>query len=154
MVSHLRRKLIWFLIFIQSILKMSFTSLERSIVIESRAASIPYPCPTKPENSHQERVPAGFRFSTEMNTIATGGVFSESVNEPYVPEWQPQARPENPSSRSTGEGVDRVETIWEPYKNRYRVLAACFTAFGNGMNDSANGALIESLEKYYDLCPP
>lgn len=49
--------------------------------------------------------------------------------------------------------VDQAQTIWEPYKNRFRVLAACLTAFGNGMNDSANGALIESIEKYRSVSP-
>ncbi|PQE09290.1 MFS efflux transporter protein [Rutstroemia sp. NJR-2017a BVV2] len=122
------------------------------MTIEPLAASIPYPCPRKPEDSYQNGFPAGFGYTIEINTIATVGRVSESVNEPYVLESQPQARPENTSSQSPGEGVDRIETIWEPYNNRYRVLAACFTAFGNSMNDAANGALIGSLEKYYDLC--
>jgi hypothetical protein len=42
---------------------------------------------------------------------------------------------------------EQVQTIWNPYKNRFRVMAACMTTLGNGMNDSAPGALIASLER-------
>ena len=44
--------------------------------------------------------------------------------------------------------IDQVQTVWNPYWNRFRVLAACLTAFANGMNDSAPGALIASIERY------
>jgi hypothetical protein len=133
--------------------KMSFTSIQGSMTIEPPAAALPYPYPRKLEDPYQNAFPVGSGFSMEMNAIATGGQVPESANERHGLESQPQARQENTSSQSPGEEVDRMETIWEPYKNRYRVLAACFTAFGNGMNDAANGALIESLEKYYGLCP-
>ena len=43
---------------------------------------------------------------------------------------------------------DQIQTIWYPYKNRFRVMAACLTSMANGMNDSAPGALIASLERY------
>jgi hypothetical protein len=43
---------------------------------------------------------------------------------------------------------DQIQTIWYPYKNKFRVMAACLTAMANGMNDSAPGALIASLERY------
>ena len=42
---------------------------------------------------------------------------------------------------------EQVQTIWNPYKNRYRVMTACLTTLGNGMNDSAPGALIASIER-------
>jgi len=42
---------------------------------------------------------------------------------------------------------EQVQTIWNPYKNRFRVMAACMTTLGNGMNDSAPGALIASIER-------
>ena len=41
----------------------------------------------------------------------------------------------------------QIQTVWHPYGNRFRVLAACLTCFGNGLNDSAPGALIASIEK-------
>lgn len=42
---------------------------------------------------------------------------------------------------------DQVQTIWSPYWNRFRVMAACMTLLANGMNDAAVGALIASIEK-------
>jgi hypothetical protein len=41
----------------------------------------------------------------------------------------------------------QIQTVWHPYGNRFCALAACLTCFGNGMNDSAPGALIASIEK-------
>ncbi len=52
---------------------------------------------------------------------------------------------------SPGQSTDHIQTIWEPYRNRFRVLAACLSSFANGMNDSAPGALIASIEKYDPL---
>lgn len=46
---------------------------------------------------------------------------------------------------------EQVQTIWHPYKNRFRVMAACLTSLGNGMNDSAPGALIASVERDYNI---
>ncbi|KAH8668231.1 MFS efflux transporter [Tricladium varicosporioides] len=44
-----------------------------------------------------------------------------------------------------------MQTIWNPYKNRFRVLGCCFTGFSNGMNDSAPGALLASIERDYKI---
>jgi hypothetical protein len=49
---------------------------------------------------------------------------------------------------------DQIQTIWYPYKNRFRVMAACLTSMANGMNDSAPGALIASLERYEEAPEP
>lgn len=49
--------------------------------------------------------------------------------------------------------AEQIQTIWNPHKNRFRVLAACLTGFGNGMNDSAPGALIESIERLATNAP-
>ena len=38
-----------------------------------------------------------------------------------------------------------------PLMNKWRVLAACLIYLGNGMNDSAPGALIPYMEKYYSI---
>ncbi|KAK0982152.1 hypothetical protein LTS01_011451 [Friedmanniomyces endolithicus] len=38
-----------------------------------------------------------------------------------------------------------------PAMNKYRVLAACLIYLGNGMNDSAPGALIPYMEAYYHI---
>ena len=47
--------------------------------------------------------------------------------------------------------TDMLPTLSRPPKNRYRFLSACLTNFGNGLNDSAPGALIPYLEKDYGV---
>ncbi|KUJ21658.1 MFS general substrate transporter [Mollisia scopiformis] len=61
--------------------------------------------------------------------------------------------PSSPKVGSEPQGhiTEQVQTIWNPYKNRYRVLASCILSFANGMNDSAPGALIASLERDYNI---
>ena len=54
---------------------------------------------------------------------------------------------ENGTEQRQGPISEQVQTIWNPYKNRFRVMAACMTTLGNGMNDSAPGALIASIER-------
>jgi hypothetical protein len=128
---------------------MSLTSVEGSMTIEPRVISLP--SPSKPKASYQHEFPYGPEVSLEINDIAGCSGVPTPVNKTQTLESRPLSNPEW-NSLSPGRGVDQMETIWEPYKNRYRVLAVCFTLFGNGMNDAANGALIESLEKYCDLC--
>jgi fucose permease len=42
-------------------------------------------------------------------------------------------------------------SFWYPIMNKWRVLAACLIYFGNGINDAVNGALIPSMEDYYNI---
>ncbi|XWW93607.1 hypothetical protein V2A60_001541 [Cordyceps javanica] len=49
------------------------------------------------------------------------------------------------------EAATVVPTIWEPYMNRFRLMLTCATALAEGMSDSAAGALIPYMEKYYDI---
>lgn len=44
-----------------------------------------------------------------------------------------------------------VPTVWEPYMNRWRLLLTCTTALAEGMSDSAAGALLPYMEKYYNI---
>jgi hypothetical protein len=56
-----------------------------------------------------------------------------------------------PSTPQGHEGADIVPTLWYPKMNRWRVLAACMEYFGNGLNDSAPGALIPHIEDWYGI---
>ncbi len=40
-----------------------------------------------------------------------------------------------------------VPTIWEPHRNRFRLMLTCATALAEGMSDSAAGALIPYMEQ-------
>jgi len=58
------------------------------------------------------------------------------------------SRPGTPASHSgTFDAVEVVQSAWDPYMNRFRVLSAGMMNLGNGLNDSAVGALIPYLEK-------
>lgn len=51
--------------------------------------------------------------------------------------------PEAPADAATV-----VPTIWEPYRNRFRLMLTCATALAEGMSDSAAGALIPYMEAF------
>lgn len=48
---------------------------------------------------------------------------------------------------TASDAVDAAMSVWDPYMNRYRLLALCACSLGNGLNDSAAGALIPYMEK-------
>ncbi|KUJ22115.1 putative MFS efflux transporter [Mollisia scopiformis] len=117
---------------------MSFTNVEAPATIEPQGIYLPSPDKTRstdtPTNVKDRTIPL--------------------VNIPSAPNSQHVSVLE-PSGRQSIERditeVDRLETIWNPYKNRYRVLAACITLLGNGMNDAATGTLIQSFERHYSI---
>ncbi|KAL1652214.1 hypothetical protein SLS58_000341 [Diplodia intermedia] len=44
-----------------------------------------------------------------------------------------------------------IQTLWNPPMNKWRVLCACLVYFGNGLSDSAPGALIPYMEAFYSI---
>lgn len=58
--------------------------------------------------------------------------YSPDANEDEAAEW----------------AADRTSTSW---KTKWRLLSCCLINFGNGMNDSAPGALIPYIEKHYSI---
>jgi fucose permease len=49
-------------------------------------------------------------------------------------------------------GAADIALSWSnPPKNRWRVLSCCLVLFGNGMNDSAPGALLPSMERDFRI---
>ncbi|KAF4826545.1 Bypass of stop codon protein 6 [Colletotrichum tropicale] len=55
------------------------------------------------------------------------------------------------SRPSTPIAIESLPSITDPYMNRFRLAAACLINFGNGLNDSAPGALIPYMEKHYNI---
>ncbi|CRK24205.1 hypothetical protein BN1708_013875 [Verticillium longisporum] len=47
--------------------------------------------------------------------------------------------------------AEPLQSMWDPYMNRWRLLTACLMNLGNGLNDSAPGALIPYMEKHYNI---
>lgn len=67
---------------------------------------------------------------------------------PITPNELEMSRPPSPKN---DEAVDVVQTLSNPPMNRYRLLSACLMSFGNGLNDSAPGALIPHIERSYGI---
>lgn len=82
----------------------------------------------------------------EMNTFS-GDDARTSVQQQTTQGHEPRHLDDNQNEHIVIQSSDQIQTVWEPYKNRFRVLASCFMAFSNGMNDAAPGALIESIER-------
>jgi hypothetical protein len=45
------------------------------------------------------------------------------------------------------DAVDAVMSVWNPFMNRFRLLSLCLCSLGDGLSDSAAGALIPYMEK-------
>ena len=113
---------------------MSFTNVEAPVIIEPHGIYLPTPDKTRPTDTPTD---------VRGRTIPLVNI-SSAPNSQHISVLEPSGR--ESIGRDITE-VDRLETIWSPYKNRYRVLAACITLLGNGMNDAATGTLIQSLER-------
>lgn len=58
------------------------------------------------------------------------------------------SRPSSPFSGLVDpDGVEALQSWWDPYMNRFRLLSACSLNLMNGMNDAAAGPLIPYMEK-------
>ena len=66
---------------------------------------------------------------------------------PSGPNDMEMSRPASPEH----DAVDVLQTLTSPPINRWRVLCVCLSNLGNGLNDSAPGALIPYMEKDYQI---
>ncbi|RSM19413.1 hypothetical protein CDV31_001838 [Fusarium ambrosium] len=55
------------------------------------------------------------------------------------------------SRPSSPEAVEVMPSAWQPFMNRFRLFAVCLANLGNALSDSAAGALIPYMEKYYNI---
>ena len=126
---------------------MSASSFAAAISIESDQI---FPAPSYPKRSIRDGSPR------EADPPVDLEMYHMRIEEPS-PNSPMSNGPAKRSSRSSnetdlsslpGHASDQIQTLWNPYKNRFRVLASCMTAFANGLNDSAPGALIASVERY------
>ena len=128
---------------------MSASNFAAAIFIESD--QIPAPPPSYPKRSIRDGSPreADPPVDLEMYHMRT---VEPSQNSPMsdgpAKRSSRSSNETDPSSPPPSHASDQIQTLWNPYKNRFRVLASCMTAFANGLNDSAPGALITSVERY------
>ncbi|KAL8901366.1 MAG: hypothetical protein Q9192_000581 [Flavoplaca navasiana] len=70
------------------------------------------------------------------------------VQTPITPNELEMSRP---MSAVNEQPVEVMQTLKNPPMNRWRLLSACMMCFGNGLNDSAPGALIPYMETDYSI---
>ncbi|KAL8812259.1 MAG: hypothetical protein Q9200_001157 [Gallowayella weberi] len=70
------------------------------------------------------------------------------VQTPMTPNELEMSRPPSPKN---DEAAEVVQTLTNPPMNKWRLLSACMMCFGNGLNDSAPGALIPYMETDYSI---
>ena len=73
---------------------------------------------------------------------------SSGIHTPSTPNELEMSRPSSPKN---DEAAEVMQTLSSPPMNKWRLLSACMMCFGNGLNDSAPGALIPFMEKNYSI---
>lgn len=76
----------------------------------------------------------------------SGAATPSGYQTPRTPLDLEMSRPASPQ-HGEQDGVDAMQSFSSPPMNRYRMAAVCLINFGNGLSDSAPGALIPYIEK-------
>jgi len=125
---------------------MSSSSIGPWITIESGV--VPDPNRSRSSFQHDLYSGPGRTFDIEMHPMPhqTPTPSIGAKTEPSQ-ESKRSSFEENADIQVSNEFSEQMQTVWNPYKNRYRVSAACLISFAMGMSDSAAGALIASIER-------
>jgi len=68
---------------------------------------------------------------------------------PITPSELEMSRPVTPKmDENEQDGAEIMQSFSNPPMNRFRMLSVCLMNFGNGLSDSAPGALIPYMERY------
>lgn len=93
---------------------------------------------------------------------------TEPATSPYIPplahisthRYNDERRPPTPVELESLDVVEAplnarsaelIQTVWQPYKNRYRFIAAGLCSLCSGLNDAAPGALLPYIEDDYSI---
>ena len=77
--------------------------------------------------------------------VKSGATTPSGAQTPRIPSDLEASRPSSPLNETDAVGI--TQSFSNPSMNRFRVLSICLLNFGNGLNDSAPGALIPYIEK-------
>jgi hypothetical protein len=94
--------------------------------------------PQSPNDVELENIQKGKRQNGP-----SGSGTSTPISYPTPRALDVESRPASPVHE-----VDALQSFANPPMNRFRLLSACLMNFGNGLNDSAPGALVPYLETY------
>lgn len=95
----------------------------------------------------------------ELDEIQPARDFSQATSKSaaQTPARTPSPSPSELERRLSLPGVTNEPSDWAPdrtftsWKTKWRVLSLCLISLGNGMNDSAPGALIPYIENHYNI---
>ncbi len=126
-----------------------FSGTSATMTIKSHENAIPL-SNTSRQSIHQESSRGSDHIvDLEISAIPGGAVIRKTVGDSSQPHSSHGTSNEDETnSPPPGTASDYLQNIWRPYKYRFRVLAACMMCIGNGMNDSAPGALCPHLHSH------
>jgi fucose permease len=132
---------------------MAPSSLGAFIEIESSPhVSTPPPAVHK-DNQWIAQRPSDYELN-EISPRKPSQLPSDPAEQPHVASPSPTPSvlenhsPEANEDEAAEWAADRTSMSW---KTKWRLLSCCLIQFGNGMNDSAPGALIPYIEKHYSI---
>ena len=86
-------------------------------------------------------------WGKKLNGPSTpGSVPASGFQTPQTTDLE-MSRPPSPTNEELG-GIDAMQSFSSPPMNRFRMVSVCLMNFGNGLGDSAPGALIPYMERY------
>lgn len=108
---------------------------------------LPRPYHSVPQATHdhielESTKPNVRNFTPYQSGTATPSEFRT----PKTPNDLEQSRPASPNN-----GFHALHSWRNPSMNKYRMMSVCLMNFGNGMNDSAVGALLPYMESHYNI---
>lgn len=80
------------------------------------------------------------RESFDLHRIPVRDGGQSGTSSPRAGNDVEMSRPPSPDA------VEVVPDVWQPFMNRFRLVASCLAYLGNGLVDSAAGALIPYME--------
>ncbi|KAH7130380.1 major facilitator superfamily domain-containing protein [Dendryphion nanum] len=122
---------------------MSSASLHGLFDIKSSPNAVASPAATHQKNTATTRQAPS---NIELDEYTFGKVYNGPTADAQTPNELEQSRPTSPAR---DEGVGLIQRWNDPPINRWRLLSCCLIYLGNGMNDSATGALIPYMETHY-----
>ncbi|GLI72623.1 hypothetical protein PoHVEF18_000803 [Penicillium ochrochloron] len=135
---------------------MALSGLEAFINIDSSTQISSPPAAVRKDKQRVSQSPSNYELHgiqplEQVSTVVPKPV-KPSTGDPSTPTPTPSVLenrlPSPPANDVTEWASDRTGTSW---KTKWRLLSCCLINFGNGMNDSAPGALIPYIEKHYRI---
>lgn len=106
------------------------------------------PLPNAPDVVELDNIEWGAKFNSPKNVSKSQP--GSGYQTPQTPNDIEISRPLSPASNNR-DGVDITQSFSNPPMNRFRMVSSSLLIFSNGLSDSAPGALIPYIEKYYGI---